>query len=358
MGIFCPLSPIREIVGNENLSLSSDGAACYNKFVFFEIQLWRCAAQRDRAFSIGGDKMSSHERRRKRMQNFYWCVICVLEKIFCWLPHKAAVQFGDFLGRMTHLICKKKVDKAEQRCVRALGVGITIAREIVRDSYRNIGRAAAETLRLPVIAPYVDDLVTFEGEENMQAALDIGRGVILLLGHLDNWELVNISASKRFPLNVVAANQRDERINNLLMKIRALSGAKNVQKGQGLKGAIRCLRNGEVLCVLHDQDARDNGAVVPFLGLPASTPLGIAKLAARFGSVVVPVHILRGADGYSHRVIFEPALRDPDGGVFGVNEELAVKMCNDRISAWILEHPEQWLLWLYPRWASTVPGDK
>ena len=26
--------------------------------------------------------------------------------------------------------------------------------------------------------------------------------------------------------------------------------------------------------------------------------------------------------------------------------------------AWILEHPEQWLIWLYPRWASTVEGDR
>ncbi len=294
---------------------------------------------------------------RKFMQNIYWGLICVLEKIFCWMPHKAAVRLGDFLGRVMRLVCKRKVDKAEQRCVRALGVGVTIAREIVRDSYRNIGRAAAETLRLPVIASHIEDYVTMEGEENLRAALDAGHGAILLLGHLDNWEIANIYASKRFPLNVIAANQRDERITDRLMKIRALAGAKNVQKGQGLKGALKCLRNGEVLCILHDQDARDNGAVVPFLGLPASTPLGIAKLAARFGSAVVPAHIFREEDGFTHRVIFEPALRDPDGGAFGENEELAVKMCNDRISAWILEHPEQWLLWLYPRWASTVPGD-
>ena len=292
------------------------------------------------------------------MQNFYWYLICALSKIFCALPHKAAVRLGDFLGRVMWLVCKSKVDKAEKRCVRTLGIGVTPARAIVLGSYRNIGRAVAETLCLPKIAGCVEKYVSFQGRENLQNALDAGKGVILLLGHLDNWEIANIYTSRWFPLNVIAANQRDSRITDLLMKLRALGGAHNVQKGQGLKGALRCLRSGEILCILHDQDPKEHGVVVPFLGQPASTPIGIAKLAARFGSAVVPAHIIRNEDGFTHTIIFEPPLADPSGDVFGKNEETALRMCNDRISAWILEHPEQWLIWLYPRWASTVEGDR
>ncbi|MST54553.1 lysophospholipid acyltransferase family protein [Pyramidobacter sp. SM-530-WT-4B] len=292
------------------------------------------------------------------MQNFYWYVICALKAIFCRLPHKTAVRLGDLLGRVMWLVCKSRVDKAEVRCVRALGVGVTPARRIVLASYRNIGRAVAETLRLPKIAATVERYVALQGEENLRQALARGRGVILLLGHLDNWEIANICVSKKYPLNVVAANQRDQRITDLLMKLRSLAGSRNVQKGQGLKGAIRCLRNGEVLCVLHDQDAKERGLVVPFLGLPASTPTGVAKLAAKFGAAVVPTHIVREPDGFTHRVIFETALAELSGAVFGENEESCLKMCNDRISSWIRERPGQWLLWLYPRWASTVPGDR
>ncbi len=292
------------------------------------------------------------------MQNFYWYLICALSKIFCFLPHRAAVRLGSFLGSVMWLVCRKKVDKAERRCVRVLGVGVTLARAVVLGSYRNIGRAVAETLRLPKIAGCVERYVSFEGRENLQNALDAGKGVILLLGHLDNWEIANIYTSRWFPLNVIAANQRDTRINDLLMKLRALGGARNIQKGQGLKGALRCLKNGEVLCILHDQDARDRGIVVPFLGEPASTPVGIAKLAARFGSAVVPAHIVRNPDGFTHTITFEPPLRDPCGRVFGVDEEAALRACNDRVGAWILEHPDQWLIWLYPRWASTVQGDR
>lgn len=292
------------------------------------------------------------------MQNFYWYLICTLKTIFNLLPHKAAVRFGSFMGTLMWLVCKKKVDKAEARCVRVLGVGVTTARGIVHESYRNLGRAAAETLRLPKIADCVGDYVTLKGEENIRSALAEGKGVILLLGHLDNWEICNIHASRKYPFHVLGANQRDERINELLAKLRSIGGARNVRKGSGLKAAIDCLRKGEVLCILHDQDAKDKGIVVPFLGEPASTPTGIVKLAAKFGAAVIPVHIFRNEDGFTHTAIFEERLRDPSGKPFGADEELSLRMCNDRISAWILEHPEQWLIWLYPRWASTVPGDK
>ncbi|MBP5211494.1 MAG: lysophospholipid acyltransferase family protein [Pyramidobacter sp.] len=285
-------------------------------------------------------------------------MICVLSRVFCALPHKTAVRLGDFLGRVMWFFSKKRVDKAEQRCVRSLGVGVTLARKIVLGSYRNIGRGVAETLRLPKVAPDIEKYVTLEGREIVVDALAAGKSVILLVGHLDNWEYANIYLSRFLPMNVIAANQRDPRITDLLMKIRSLGGTRNVQKGQGLKGALRCLRSGEVLCILHDQDAKEHGLVVPFLGLPASTPLGIAKLAARFGSAVVPLQIVRNEDGFTHTLIFEPALCDPASAVFGENEETALRMCNDRISAWILEHPDQWLIWLYPRWASTVQGDR
>mgnify|MGYP005978737957 CR=1 FL=1 len=59
------------------------------------------------------------------MQNFYWYLICALRAIFCRLPHKTAVRLGDVLGRVMWLVCKSRVDKAEARCVRALGIGVT-----------------------------------------------------------------------------------------------------------------------------------------------------------------------------------------------------------------------------------------
>ncbi len=292
------------------------------------------------------------------MQEFYWRAVTVLRRLLLWLPHRWAVRLGGWLGLLVWLLCKKRVDAAEARCVRILGLGPTLARRIVRGSYRNMGRSAAEFLRMPKLVKEVDRYLSVQGLEHVEKAARQGRPVIFMLGHLDNWEIANAFMSRRYRLNVIGADQRDPRMTALLMELRSYAGSHNVTKGQGLKAALACLRRGEMLAILMDQDAKEKGLVVPFLGFPASTPLGPAKLAAKFAAAVIPAQVIRNPDGFTHRLIFSAPLEDPSGAVFGSDEALALRACNDLISRWILEHPDQWMLWLYPRWGSTLPGDR
>lgn len=290
-------------------------------------------------------------------QESYWYALKTVRWLVNALPHRLAVRFGGWLGVAVWTFSKKKVDEAEARCVRILGLGPTLARNIVRNSYRNMGRSAAEFLRMPKMAGEVEKWLRVHNFERLEQAYAHGRGVIMVLGHVDNWEIANAYVSRRFPVSAIGAEQRDPRITALMMELRAYAGAHNVAKGQGLRGAISCLRAGQGLGILLDQDARDKGVIVPFLGFPASTPTGLAKLAARFHAVVLPLHMVRATDGFTHDLYIEPPLQDPNGNVFGSDETTALRLCNNRISAWILEHPEQWMLWIYPRWASTLPGD-
>ena len=105
------------------------------------------------------------------------------------LPHRAAVALGATLGRLLWALSWKKVDRCESRCVLALGVGVTIARKAVRDSSDNIGRSAAEFIRLDKIKPRLREIMTIDGKENLDRALSLGKGVLLLAGHIDNWEI-------------------------------------------------------------------------------------------------------------------------------------------------------------------------
>ena len=83
---------------------------------------------------------------------------------------------------------RARVDRAEARCVRVLQVGVTTARAIVKESYRNLGRGLAEVLRLPSLCPGLLDYVEVHGEENLREALAKGKGVVALTAHLGNWE--------------------------------------------------------------------------------------------------------------------------------------------------------------------------
>jgi KDO2-lipid IV(A) lauroyltransferase len=136
----------------------------------------------------------------------------------------------------------------------------------------------------------------------------------------------------------------------MLVELRKGVGVTTIGKGFDLRGAIGCLRHGEILGVLLDQDAKEKGVVAPFLGLPASTPYGPVKLAQRMGSPIVPLFIVRRDSVCRHDLYVLPPLE------VTADVKASVTRCNDVISEWIARFPEGWL-WLYPRWASTVKGD-
>jgi KDO2-lipid IV(A) lauroyltransferase len=286
-----------------------------------------------------------------------WRAILLFRWILWHLPHRAAVTAGKCVGWTVWALSKKRVDRAERRCVYVLGVGITTARRIVKDSYLNLGRSLAEFLRLPLLGSNIEDYVKIHGEENLQRALGEGHGVILLTAHLGNWELAAaVLGRKGYPMNAIGAEQRDPRITNLIELLRASSLVKTIGKGFDLKAALKCLRKGEILGVLLDQDFRDRGIVAPFLGLEASTPYGPLKMADKIKSSIVPLFIVRRADGIHHDLYLLPALQPPSKDAFGNELEASVKLCNDVIGEWIMKYPGQWI-WLYPRWASTT-GDR
>ncbi len=286
-----------------------------------------------------------------------WFLLSGFGKLVNLLPHRVSVRLGEIVGILVWFFSRARVDRAEARCVKVLQVGVTRARGIVRESYHNLGRGLAEVLRLPTLGENIVEFVEIHGEENLKEAFERGKGVIGLTAHFGNWEYsAAVLSVKGYPMNAIGADQRDPRITDLIVSLRASCGVKTMSKGFDLKGAIRCLRDGEILGVLLDQDFAENGMIVPFMGIPASTPFGPVKMAERIGSAIVPMFIVRRHDGIHHDLYILPALEDAGGGPFGRDVEASLTLCNDVLSEWITRFPGHWM-WLYPRWASTT-GDR
>ena len=280
-----------------------------------------------------------------------------------FIPHKAALSFGRTIGKILRLILWKKTDRAEARCVKSLGVGITIAREIVRKSYMNLGMAAVEFIRIPKMKPHINDFMTFDKNsiKILSDALSRGNGVILMTTHMDNWELAAARViHEGFPLNAVYTVQKNQGgANDIIMDIRNNSiGMKMIDnKGTGLREIFRVLRAGGIVVIMQDLDARKDGIMTDFLGLPASTHDGIVKLYQKFKSPVIPVHYVRDWKNPSHHVLTMQEIlsdrKDKNGNSFGKDVKASLELCNEALENFIKQNPEQWL-WLMDRWEYTL----
>ena len=224
--------------------------------------------------------------------------------------------------------------------------------EIGRECYRHLGKCLVEFFRMPAMsAEEMRRAAEFRGTEHLDAALAEGRGVILLTGHLGNWEMVGVRiAAEGYPLNVIARAQRDDRLTEYIRRTREVTGMRVLHRDQSVRQSLRALRRNELVGVLLDQNAGDDGVFVDFFGRSASTAPGAAAFALRTGAVVVPTFGWRKPDD-SHVVEIGEAVPlvktgDRQKDILA-NTARYTKVIEEQIRA----HPEQWF-WLHKRWKS------
>lgn len=299
-------------------------------------------------------------RRDKSMNNnqsFMWYVLSAFRKIITILPHPAAVMLGGFVGSLIPLFTRNKLKESTDRCSRVLAISRKEAYGIVKRAYRNFGKSTAEFIRIPIMASKLDEIITVYGEENLREAYEARKGVFIVTAHIGNWEYAGAwCAQHGYPMNGLGTDQRDERFTGLIMELRKAGGMKPLGKASDLKAMMKALKAGEIIAVPVDQDAKRAGIVSPFLGYPASTPIGMAKLADKIGCAVVPAYCVRWLGTQKLELHFLPALKGRNGDPYGKDLQSSIDDCNEVISEWIRKYPDQWM-WMYPRWESVERGD-
>jgi KDO2-lipid IV(A) lauroyltransferase len=222
---------------------------------------------------------------------------------------------------------------------------------LARQAFVNLGRFAYDVARLGKAAPQgLMRLVSVRGVEHLDRALARGKGVIGLSGHVGNWELLGAYLSQRgYRVNVLATRLKDDKLDDLIVSMRRQAGLEVLERSRGVKEALRCLRRGEILGVLIDQDTSVDSVIVDFLGRPAKTAVGPVKLAVRTGAAVVPMAMLATDDGGYRIEVREPVVLS--GREDTVAED--VERCSRAIESFIRAEPSQWV-WMHKRWKSVV----
>ena len=202
----------------------------------------------------------------------------------------------------------------------------------------------------------LDRIVAAEGLEHLDRTSEEGKGVVLLSGHIGNWELLGAYiAMKGYPFSVVGRSLNNPRLDRLLVAHRERLGLKNIARGKATRQILRALHRGEMVGFLIDQDTEVEGAFVDFLGRPAYTPTGPVTLALKLGAPIVSAAIHREQDDTYHVVVrprLEPARTDDVAEDIRVNTAICSKVLED----FIREHPAQWV-WMHRRWKTKPMRD-
>lgn len=271
-----------------------------------------------------------------------WVAVEAALAIATRLPESVLVRAGRGIGALAHALVPSARSIARANVRRAFPeLDDRAVRALVRRSYRRLGERLGETVATLDVRRGIEPLPFAPGaREVLEDALAEGRGMVFASAHLGPWERVAATlVAAGLPFTAIAREAYDPRLTPIYDRLRGGRGVRVVYRAQpGAAAALlRTLRGGGILGIPMDLASRVPSVEVPFLGTPAPTPVGPAKLALRTGAaVVVGTHAAGGVLSAS-RI----DTRDCDAVCLSarINEELSRR---------IRETPEEWV-WMHAR---------
>lgn len=266
------------------------------------------------------------------------------------LPMRVLRSAGEALGAFAHAALPSARRIAEENVARAFPeLDVAARRHLVRRAYRALGRHLGDAVAMLDPRRPLDPLPFADGaREVLDAALARGRGMIFASAHLGPWERVAATlVSAGLPFATIAREAYDPRLTRIYERLRGGRGVRVVwRSAPGAAAALlRTLRGGGMLGVPMDLASRVPSIEAPFLGAPALTPVGPARLALRTGAAVIVGTVAPGPCLTATRIETCDLAPGPDG------ERVLTTRINDELSQRIRALPEDWV-WMHPRFAT------
>ena len=287
--------------------------------------------------------------RRRRSQDvaFRW-----VTGLWSLLPEPVALRVGAAMGLFVGSVLRMRRRDVRRHLEWAFpDRSARWRRRVARASYAHLGREAVVMFRSGGWSvERVLERTSVVGFEAFREASAAGAGLILLTGHLGNWEIGGAAiAARGVPLDVVGKGMSNRGFEEDLFAVRERMGMRVIEMGDAPKEVLRSLGRGRVVALLGDQNAHGGGVFLPFFGRAASTVRGPALFAARSGAPVWVAFAIRDPGRRQrYTVTFEPVPFTPTGRA----EEDATTLMGDyarALESAIRGAPEQYF-WQHRRW--------
>lgn len=227
----------------------------------------------------------------------------VMERAMSLLPGAWVFRIGEALGAVAwhFMSSRRRIVLRNLRIALAGELELPEIHQLAKDSFcRTAGNmfSTAHTSLLPV--KKLSKVLHIENLELLEQTMAGGRGVVLLLSHMGNWELLSRIVNF-FPKDTQTGAFYQPLSNPLLderiQRRREADGTRMFSKRDSFHHVTGLLRQGGVVGILADQRVGIQGDLVPFFGrLTRCSPLP-ALLAKRSKSSVLALSLVTEAPG-------------------------------------------------------------
>jgi lauroyl/myristoyl acyltransferase len=232
--------------------------------------------------------------------------------------------------------------------------------QLVGDALRSYARYWLETFRLPKMdhrAVVARTDANTEGADNLDTALAQGRGAIVALPHMGNWDVAALwVVSRGLEFTTVAERLEPESLFDRFVAYRESIGMQVLPLTGGARPPSEVLaerlRAGGLICLVADRDLSRSGIEVQFFGEATRLPGGPALLAATTGAALLPISLWFTRDGWGQRI--NPPVEIAPTGRLKDRVAAGTQALADVFAHDIAEHPVDWHM-LQRLWLADLP---
>lgn len=296
--------------------------------------------------------MAKRKRSRLRDIGEFLAVrvaLCILQA----MPLSLGYALARALAWVAYRVDRRHRLVAEQNLQIAFPeLSVTARDQLIRQVYEHFCKMVIEMAHLPRMLHrhnWRRHIELYHGKPIVTALLS-GRPLMIITGHLGNWEMAGYAlAMFGFKSYAVARPLDNPYLDRLIKRFRRNTGQELLNKNGDAHRMADILESGGILCTLADQDAGPNGLFVPFFGKPASTHKAVALLALHHRALVAVGAARRNGNGLSYVLDVEAIF---DAKEYADDPNAVRRLTQDYTAAWerlVSKAPEQYL-WLHRRW--------
>jgi KDO2-lipid IV(A) lauroyltransferase len=268
------------------------------------------------------------------------------------LPRSLALGLGKWLGQLAPHFQSKRVNIARDNLQKAFPeMPPEEVSETISAMFKHLGISFIDMLRLDQYRGQQDFDRYFEakGKEHLTEALELGRGCIILTGHVGFWEAGNfLFPLLGFTTEMVAKPMRNPLVDTFFQQIRQSNGVGIINSRKGARAILKSLQKNHAVGILIDQHIKGKGSVsAPFFGRPAHTTTIITQMAMRYQIPIVAAFSYRQPDNSYQCHVEKMFLLE--GDLSEENILANTTLLNKQIEAGIRHDISQWF-WLHRRW--------